>query len=89
MDENSILAVTDPVLLLVCGITFCIFGGICAVWFRNTNDFGKSMKAYLPLAAILGGLAYVFLSIDLLLIIGLYICGFVCMAFVSNYFFNH
>ena len=43
MTEHSLLAMTDPVLLMVSAAAICFLGYFCARRFKNTNDFAKSV----------------------------------------------
>lgn len=89
INENSILVTMNPFYLLAGGSMVCILAWICARCYRNTNDFKKSAQLYLPCAAILDIVLLFLFSIDILLCIGLTICGFVVLALISNYYFYH
>ncbi len=87
INEKSLLAVMDPFCLLLGCFFVCALAWICARKYRNTNDFAKSVQAYLPSVIVLDlGMALV-LDIDLLLCLGLDIAGFVVMALISNHYF--
>lgn len=89
MNEASILAVTNPLSLLAGGGLMCLLAYICARKYRNTNDFGKSVRLFVPLALILDVFLLIFAGIDIVLTAGLSICGFIVLALVSNYYFYH
>lgn len=87
MNENSLLARTDPVLLMISAAALCVLGYLCARRYRNTNDFAKSTKLYLPFMAAADCIIVWGWELDLLLLIGIDICGFIVMALVSNHYF--
>lgn len=89
MNENSLLATTDPSLLLCGCFLICFIGYICARIHRNTNDFAKSVKLYLPLMAAADMLFLMVFHLDIILVAGLDICGFAATALASNYYFYH
>jgi hypothetical protein len=87
MNEKSLLATTDPSVLIIFGLCFCLLGYICARVYRNTNDFAKSVRAYIPSALVVGAAALILFQVDGLLLLGQLLCGFVVMAIASNHFF--
>ena len=89
MNENSILATTNPMFLLGGGIAICILAFICVRKYRNTNDFAKSARLYFPLMAVLDIIFIFLMGLDLILVAGLDICGFIALALISNYYFYH
>lgn len=89
VNENSVLAVMNPFVLLLGGAAVCLLGFFCARRYRNTNDFGKSAKLFFPCMLILDAALVLFLNINVILTIGLNVCGFVTMALVSNHYFYH
>lgn len=89
MNENSILATTNPFFLLGSGIALCVLALLCVRKYRNTNDFAKSVRLYLPLMLLLDIPLLAVLRIDLILVAGLDIFGFIALALISNYYFYH
>lgn len=89
MNENSILATTNPFLLSLMIAIFVLVGIICVRTYRNTNDFAKSVKLYIPSMIVLNIIIIVTSQLDLLLVIGGDFCGFFAMVFASNYYFYH
>lgn len=89
MNEESLLAVTNPYELLAAGAVFLAFAWLCARSSRNTNDFAKSVRRYIPCVVVLDILVFFLFHIDPLLVVGLDICGFVALALFSNYYFYH
>lgn len=89
INEASILAVTNPLSLLAGGGLICLLAYVCARKYRNTNDFGKSVRLFVPLALILDVFLLMFAGIDFVLTAGLSICGFIVLALISNYYFYH
>lgn len=89
INENSILATMNPMLLLLGGAILCLLGFLCARKYRITNDFAKSTKRYLIGMVVVDVFLGVLLGIPFLLIAGLDVCGFVTMALVSNHYFYH
>ena len=87
INENSLLAVVNPFFLLLGGVLVCVLAWICARRYRNTNDFAKSVRGYLPSVVVLDFIMALVMEIDLLLCLGLDILGFVVMALVSNHYF--
>lgn len=89
MNEASILAVSNPFMLLAGGGLVCLLSYICARRYRSTNDFAKSVKMFVPLVLVLDLVLLFFLQIDFILTAGLNICGFIVLALISNYYFYH
>lgn len=89
VNENSILATMNPFALLTAGIIICMIGWICARKYKDTNDFYKSVKLYIPFIILINAVLFVIVQIPIIILIGLDICGFITMAFVSNYYFYH
>ena len=71
MTENSLLAMTDPVLLVISAAAICFLGYFCARRFKNTNDFAKSVKLYLPLMAVADCIIVWGWNLDILLLAGI------------------
>ncbi len=89
LNENSILAVTNPAVLLAGAGIMCLLAWGCAAKYRNTNDFKKSTALYIPAAVILGIGMALFWHIDFLLCAGMGMFGFVVLALISNHYFYH
>lgn len=89
MNENSILATMNPICLLAGIALVCLLAWFCAKRYRNTNDFKRSVQMYIPSVIALDILLLFVLRIDIILCIGMDICGFVVLALISNYYFYH
>lgn len=89
INEDSILAVMNPLYLLLGGGAVCLLGYFCARRYKNTNDFAKSVKLYLPCVLVLDILLAALFGVHLALIAGLDVCGFAAMALISNHYFYH
>lgn len=87
INEKSLLAVMNPFFLLLGCVFVCVLAWICARKYRNTNDFAKSVRSYLPSIIVLDFIMALAMEIDLLLCLGLDILGFVVMALISNHYF--
>lgn len=89
INEESVFAVMNPLSLLAGAAAVCLLAWFCARKYRDTNDFKKSVRLYVPCAVVLGLLLMFVLQIDVILCIGLGICGFVVLALISNHYFYH
>lgn len=89
VNESSILATMNPFALLTAGLIICMIGWICARRYRDTNDFYKSVKLFIPFILLVNVTLYTIAQIPIILFVGLDICGFITMALVSNYYFYH
>ena len=89
VDESSVLAVMNPFSLLAGGALVCLVAWICVYLFRNTNDFRKSLIVYVPVLCVLDCAFIFLLGIDLILVLGLDLCGIVVLALISNHYFYH
>ncbi|HCO29493.1 MAG TPA: hypothetical protein DIT54_08855 [Lachnospiraceae bacterium] len=89
LNENSILVTTNPFLLLLGIGMICLIGILCARRYRNTNDFAKSIRLYIPMMLGISLLFFFGFQLDILLVIGIDFCGFIAMALASNYYFYH
>lgn len=87
VNEDSILAVMNPFCLLGAGVLVCLAAWGCVYLYRNTNDFKKSLKVYIPVLVILDLLFIFWLEIDIVLAIGIDICGIIALALISNHYF--
>lgn len=87
VNENSLLAVMNPFCLLLGGVLVCLLAGYCARRYKNTNDFKKSVRLYVPSVIVLDLILVFVLEIDVLLCMGLDLCGFVVLALISNHYF--
>lgn len=83
-----ILLNTDPLLVLAALTAAGLVAWFCVHRYRNTNDFARSVRLYLPAAA---GLAVLFwlLGLPFLFSVGAAGCGFVLLMLISNYYFYH
>lgn len=89
VNENSILAAMNPFALLGTAIIICMIGWFCANRYRNTNDFAKSVKLFIPFIVLVNIILYSIANIPVILFLGVDICGFITMSIVSNYYFYH
>lgn len=88
INENSLLAVMNPATLLAGLAVLGAIAYFCARRYRNTNDFAKSVRMYLPLMLAADVVFYI-LEIPVILLLGIDVAGFVIMALVSNHYFYH
>ncbi|GFI28729.1 hypothetical protein IMSAGC013_00106 [Lachnospiraceae bacterium] len=88
-DENSLLARMNPFCLLGAVLLICMAAWFCAWLYRNTNDFKKSLRLFLPAAIALDCMFIFALQIDAVLAAGLDICGIAALALISNHYFYH
>lgn len=86
INEDSLLAVTDPGILLLAVVVFCAAAFFCARAYRNTNDFAKSVRVYIPVV-LLADIVFFLLQIPVILLLGLDLMGGITLALVSNYYF--
>lgn len=89
VNESSVLASINPIRLLAAILLICLAAWLCIYLYRNTNDFKKSLKLFIPVTVILDVFFFFALQIDLFLIIGVDLCGFVVLALISNHYFYH
>ena len=85
--ETSLLAVMNPFCLLAGCALVGLLAWYCAWKYKNTNDFKKSVHLYIPSVIVLDLILALLLDIDVLLCIGMDICGFVVLALISNHYF--
>lgn len=88
INENSLLAVMNPVILLLLLTVIGILAYVCARMKRNTNDFFGSIKLYIP-AVLVIDILFFLLDVPVILLVGFDIMGFIILALISNYFFYH
>lgn len=88
IDLNSPLVTTNPLFIIACLAVSVLLSWICAWAFRNTNDFLKSIKLYVPLGLI-AMVVFWLLGLPFLFSAGCVLCGFVTMMWFSNYYFYH
>ncbi len=88
-NENSVLARMNPFCLLGAALLICLAAWFCVYLFRNTNDFKKSLKLFVPAVAILDCIFILWLQLGAVLTIGLDVCGIAALALISNYYFYH
>ena len=86
-NETSLLAVMNPFCLLAGCALVGLPAWYCAWKYKNTNDFKKSVHLYIPSVIVLDLILALLLDIDVLLCIGMDICGFVVLALISNHYF--
>ena len=86
-NETSLLAVMNQFCLLAGCALVGLLAWYCAWKYKNTNDFKKSVHLYIPSVIVLDLILALLLDIDVLLCIGMDICGFVVLALISNHYF--
>lgn len=86
MIENSLVSTMNPLLLLISLVAFCFTAFLSARHFRNTSDFKKSVKLYIPLAVVEVVLS-VIIGVPFIMAIGGGLAGFVVLMLVSNHYF--
>ena len=52
LKESDPLVAMNPLLLLGCVLAAIAIGWLCAKLYENTSDFKKSVRLYIPLAAV-------------------------------------
>ena len=83
------LVATSPLLLGGCIATAVLAGWFCARRYADTNDIEKSVRLYLPLAAVCCLAFWLVGGLPLLYAAGAFLCGLVVIAWISNYYFYH
>lgn len=86
-NESSLLAVMNPFCLLAGCALVALLAWYCAHKYKNTNDFKKSVRLYVPSVIVLDLILALVLDIDVLLCIGMDVFGFVVLALISNHYF--
>jgi len=86
LDENSLLATINPLTLCGAVAVVLVIGYFCAWRYKNTNDFAKSVRLYIPLI-IIADIIMIMMGILIMIVLALDIMGFVAMALFSNHFF--
>lgn len=89
VNEDSVLASMNPLGLLAAVVLICLAAWLCACLYRNTNDFRKSLRAFIPAAAVLDLIFLFVLQIGTVLTAGIDLFGFVVLALISNHYFYH
>ena len=82
------LVQTSPLMLGGCILAAILLGWFCVRRYANTNDIEKSIRLYLPLAAVCC-LVFWAAGLPLLFAAGCQLCGLVVMVWISNYYFYH
>ena len=88
LKESDPLVAMNPLLLLVCVLAAIAIGWLCAKLYENTSDFKKSVRLYIPLAAV-NFVVFLLLGVPWPFSRGGQLCGFAVMAWISNYYFYH
>ena len=86
MDEKSILATTDPFMLIAAITAMAVIAFVSASIYKNTNDFKKSVKLYVPLA-FAAAIIFILLGLPIVFSVGTVAFGFIALMLISNYFF--
>lgn len=87
VNEDSILAVMNPFCLLGAVLLVCLAAWGCVYRYRNTNDFKKSLKCYIPLLFVLDAIFIFGFQLDIILTVGVDLCGIIVLALISNHYF--
>lgn len=86
VNESSMLAVMNPLVLLLALAVFGMIAYFCARRYCNTNDFARSVKLYVPV--MLGAdVLFFLLGLPVVLLAGIDVAGFVALALISNHYF--
>ena len=88
LKESDPLVAMHPLLLLGCVLAAVAIGWLCAKLYENTSDFKKSVRLYIPLAAV-NFVVFLLLGVPWRFSLGGQLCGFAVMAWISNYYFYH
>ena len=88
LKESDPLVAMNPLLLLGCVLAAIAIGWLCAKLYENTSDFKKSVRLYIPLAAV-NFVVFLLLGVPWLFSLGGQLCGCAVMAWISNYDFYH
>lgn len=86
IDESSLMVSMNPLVLLAGLAAACAIAFFCARKYRNTNDFAKSVKLYIPLM-LAADVVFFILGIPVIVLLGIDLAGFVVMAQISNHYF--
>lgn len=85
---DSVLVTTNPLLIVAALAAAALAAWLCARAYRNTNDFKKSVRIYVPSGVVLTA-AFWLLGLPLLFSAGAALCGFVFLMGFSNHYFYH
>lgn len=88
IDENSIVAQMNPLLLIAGFILMLVICAWSAWKYRDTYDFEKSIRLALILM-IIAMIALIMAGLPLFMAVGLLLCTFPVTSWFSNYFFYH
>lgn len=88
MDENALVLTTDPLQLFGLAALMVLAAWLSARAVRDTNDFLRSVKYFVPAALVLSVL-FCLCGLHIFLCIGCCISGFVTLMLFSNHYFYH
>lgn len=88
LEAGDPMVATNPLLLGGCVLAAIALGWLCVHRYANTNDIQKSIRLYIPLAAVNLAVFWL-LGVPLLYGVGGQLCGFVVMTWISNHYFYH
>lgn len=88
IDENSIVAQMNPVLTIIGFVLVIAVSAFSAWMYRNTNDFGKSVRLAMIIMLIIL-IILILLGLPVFMAIGMLLCTFAVTSWFSNYFFYH
>ena len=87
LPETDPMVSTDPLLLFACVVSAILAAWLCVHIYRDTNDTAKSVKLYIPIAAV-GGFLFAMAGVPSLFAFGAQLCGLVALGFISNRYFR-
>ena len=87
MNEQSLFATMNPAVLAIMLLVICVIGVGCARSCRDTNDFAKSIKIYLPIAIVMLVVMIWLLALPVIIALGIAACGFIALVLASNHYF--
>lgn len=87
LQESDYMVATDPLLLLACIAAAVLAAWFCVLKYRDTYAVEKSIRLYLPFAAV-GAVVFTLVGIPVLFAAGAQLCGLVALLLISNHYFN-
>ncbi len=87
LDSSMPLVQTNPIMLLACVAAACLAAWFCVLRYRNTYEIVKSIRLYIPFAAV-GAVAFTLAGLPVLFSAGAQLCGFVALILISNHYFE-
>ena len=87
LEESMPLVQTSPLLLFAAIGAACLAAWFCVLKYRDTYEIEKSIRLYIPFAAI-GAVAFTVMGVPVLFAAGAQLCGLVALFLISNYYFK-